>query len=276
MTSTEFAVTGSPSLDRLAYHLRVLRVIATIEFKLKYAGSVLGYVWSIAKPLSYFAVLWVVFGRVFKTGIENFPVYLLTGIVLYTFLVDATGLALTGIANRGLLLRRLAFPPIIIPVSVSVTAFMTFAINSLVLLALALASGVFPSLDWLLILPLLAELYLFILGIGFVLTTLFVRFRDVLQLWELGTQLLLFAAPIMYPVSFLPSWAQRIAFLNPFVQIIQDIRYVMIGPTDVGKTASSVLGGAIGHMIPIAIALAVFVVGLAIFQRDAPRLAEKV
>lgn len=275
MTS-EAATVERPHLARLAYHLRILRVIAEVEFKLKYAGSVLGYAWSIAKPLAYFAVLWVVFGRVFKTGVENFPVYLLTGIVLYLYLVDATGLALTAMANRGSLLRRLAFPALIIPVSVSLTALITFGINSLVVVGFAFASGVFPDLGWLLIVPLLAELFLFTLGIGLVLTTLFVRFRDVVQLWELGAQLLLFATPIMYPVSFLPSWAQKVVFVNPFVQVLQDVRYVIVGPTEISATASSVLGGPAGHLIPIAVALATFVFGLVIFQREAPTFPERV
>ena len=276
MTSVAYPAAGRAARDSLAYQLRVLRVIAAVEFKLKYAGSILGYVWSIAKPLAYFGVLWIVFGRVFKTGIENFPVYLLTGIVLYLFVVDATGLTLTAMANRGSLLRRLAFPPVIIPLSVSVTALITFGINALVVIAFALASGIYPALDWLLIVPLLAELYVFILGIGLLLTTLFVRFRDIVQLWELGAQLLLFASPIMYPVGFLPPWAQKIVFMNPFVQVVQDIRYVMLGSLDVGATAGSVLAGAGGRLLPITVAIAMLAFGLAVFQRDAPRFAERV
>ena len=274
MTSASYEVTR-PRAGRLAYHARVLRVIAAVEFKIKYADSVLGYVWSVAKPLAYFAVLWTVFGRVFKSGIENFPVYLLTGIVLYTFLVDATGLALTGIANRGSLLRRLAFPPVIIPLSVTVTAIITFGINSLVLLAFVFASKIAPQPEWLLIVPLLVELYAFILGIGLILTTMYVRFRDVVQLWELGMQLLLFASPVMYPVSFLPEWAQKIAFLNPFVQVMQDVRALLLGPNEALETASDVLGTA-GHLLPIAIAFGTFAFGVLIFQRDAPRLPEMV
>lgn len=276
MTSVAYSADRPKARDRLAYHLRVLRVIAAVEFKMKYADSALGYVWSIAKPLTYFGVLWVVFGNFFNTGIDDFAVYLLAGIVLYTFFVDATRLALTSIVDRGSLLRRFPFPPLIITVSVTVTAMMTFAINSLVLLAFALASGVTPEADWLLIVPLLVELYLFIVGLGLLLTTLFMRFRDVIQLWELVTQLLLFASPIMYPISFLPSWAEPIALLNPFVQILQDVRIVMLGSSEVTTSASDVLGGAAGHALPVALALAAFAVGAVVFRRDAPRFAERV
>jgi ABC-2 type transport system permease protein len=263
-------------LARFAYYLRVLRVIAGVEFKLKYAGSALGYVWSLAKPLSYFAVLWFVFGRVFKTGIEDFPVYLLLGIVLYTFMVDSTGMALTSIGNRGDLLRRIAFPPIIVPVSVTITAVITFLVNTTAVAVFIAISGVAPEWDWLLIVPLLLELYVFVLGIGLLLATMFVRFRDVAQLWELGAQLLLFASPIMYPVTLLPLWAQKVVFFNPFVQVMQDIRYVVLDSDAPQRIAADVLGGAPGHLIPIAVALATFAIGLSAFRRDAPSFAERV
>src|SRR5687768_14993598 len=157
MTSVAHDSPTVPRTSRLPYYLRVLRVIASVEFKMKYAGSVLGYVWSLAKPLSYFAVLWFVFGRVFKTGIEDFPVYLLIGIVLYTFMVDSTGMALTSIGNRGDLLRRIAFPPIIVPISVTITAVITFLVNTVAVAVFMAISGITPQWDWLLIIPLLLE-----------------------------------------------------------------------------------------------------------------------
>jgi ABC-2 type transport system permease protein len=260
--------------SRLAYYLRVLRVIAAVEFKMKYAGSALGYIWSLAKPLSYFAVLWFVFGRVFDTGIADFPLYLLLGIVLYTYLVDACSLALASIVSRGPLLRRIAFPPLIIPISVSLTALLTFGINLLAVAIFFVSSHVWPELDWVLVLPLFVELYAFALGVGLILATLFVRLRDVGILWELTAQLLLFATPIMYPISMLPEWAQRVAFLNPFVQIVQDVRYVMIGPDAPQRIAADVLGGPAGHLLPITIAFGVLAIGLRVFRRNAPKFAE--
>jgi ABC-2 type transport system permease protein len=263
-------------LARLAYYGRVLRVIAAVEFKTKYADSILGYVWSLAKPLSYFAVLWFVFGRVFKTGIENFPLYLLIGIVCFTFMIDSTGVALTSIGNRGPLLRRIAFPPIIVPISVTLTTMITFLVNSVAVAIFAAITRVTPGWDWLLIPPLVLELYVFALGIGLLLATLFVRVRDVAQLWELGAQLALFATPIMYPVSLLPGWAEVAVFFNPFVQIVQDLRYVILGSDAPQWIAADKLGGAPGHLIPILLALATFLLGLAVFRRDAPMFAERV
>ena len=276
MSTLAHAAGSGSGVDRLAYYLRVLRVIATVEFKLKYAGSVLGYAWSLAKPFSYFAVLWFVFGRVFRTGIEDFPAYLLIGIAIYTFFVDAGSLALASIVNRGPLLRRLAFPPLIITVSVVMTALMTFCVNTVAVAVFVAFSGATPRLEWLLLPLLVLELVVFVLGIGLFLAALFVRFKDIGPVWELTAQLLLFATPIMYPVTLFPEWAQVISFLNPLVQAMQDIRLIVLGEGAPHQIAADVLGGPAGHALPIALALVTFVVGLAVFQRDAPKFAERV
>ena len=268
-------VAPQPSLrDRLAYNARVLRVIARVDFKLKYADSALGYLWSLVKPLAYFGVLWIVFGRFFKTGIENFPLYLLTGIVLYTFFVDAVGSTLPSIVSRGSVLRRLAFPPLVIPISATVTAAMTFAVNSVAVAVFMLISREPPRLESLLVVPLLVELYVFILGLGLVVATLFVRLRDIAQIWELGSQLLLFASPIMYPITILPEWAQQIVILNPFVQVVQDVRDVLLAGGD--SSVDALLGATHLRAIPIGIALGTFVFGLWLYRREAPRFAERV
>lgn len=268
---------GSPAgRARLAYYLRVLRVIATVEFKLKYADNALGYVWSLAKPLSYFAVLWFVFGRLFRTGIESFPLYLLIGIVVYLFFVDGCGMALTSIVYRGPLLRRLAFPAIIIPISVTVTAFITFCVNSAAVAVFVVATRTWPDLDWLLLVPLLIELYAFIVGIGLLLAVSFVRLRDIGPLWELAAQLLLFATPVMYPITLLPDWAQRVVLMNPVAQVMQDIRYVVLDDSTATSSAAAVLNGALTHSLPVAIAIAVFLLGIGAFHRGSARLPELV
>src|SRR5437763_9577831 len=117
--------------DAVAHQARVLRVIGRIEFKLKYADSELGYLWSVAKPLALFSMLYIVFGRFFKlnAGLKHYPLYLLTGIVLWTFFIDATNLTLTSIVARGSLLRKLAFPRLVVPMSVTLTAGITFCVN---------------------------------------------------------------------------------------------------------------------------------------------------
>jgi len=261
----------------LAHQLRILRVIAGTEFKLKYSDSALGYVWSVAKPLALFSVLYVVFGRFFKLGVgfEDYPLYLLIGIVLWTFFVDATTVTLTSIVTHGSLLRRLAFPRLIVPLSVTLTSGITFAVNLIPLAGFIAYNRIVPRVEWLLLVPLLLELVVFTVGIALILATLFVRFRDIGQLWELTSQLLFYAAPIIIPVGFLPPWAQPIAFLNPFVQIMQDVRAVVLYNIDV-ITAPSRLPDSGGRLTPIAIAVATLLVGLYLFKRESPWFAERV
>ena len=258
--------------ERLAYDVRILHVLSRAEFRLKYAGSVLGYVWSLAKPLMYFTVLWIVFGSLFKPSIESFPLYLLIGIVLYTFLVDAISATLPSIVSSGPTLRRIAFPPIVIPLATSLAAAMTFVANCVVVTGFLLVSGTWPELDWLLLVPLLLELYAFVLGLSLVFATLFVRFRDVGQIWQVAASLLFFSAPIMYPITILPDWAQRLAELNPFVQVMQDVRVVLLGHD---ATTAGVTARLDSRLWPIAIAAAVLAAGLALHRRESPRFAER-
>jgi ABC-2 type transport system permease protein len=262
----------------LAHQFRVLSVTASTEFKLKYAGSVMGYAWSFAKPLAYFFVLILVFGHFLKTGqsIEHFALYLMIGVVLFVFFIDATSMMLPSIVMRGSVLRRVSLQPLLIPIAVSLTACITFCVNLAAVASFVLGSTVQPRLEWLAVLPLLLELYVFILGVGLILTTFYVRFRDVGQIWELISQLFIFITPTMFAVSALPFGVARAEFLNPFVQVMQDVRVSILGASSPHETASSVLAGYGGRAIPIAIALATFAVGLALFRRDSPRFAEMV
>ena len=264
----------------VALQTRFLRVIAASEFKLKYADSILGYVWSVLKPLAMFSVLYLVFGAFFQIGEEfpEYPLYLLLGLVLWFFFSDAATLTMYSFVVRNGLLRKLSFPRLVIPVAATVTAALTFAINLVVIGGFVAWERIVPRLEWVLILPLLAELYLFTLGIALVLATLYVRFRDIAQLWELAVQMLFYATPILYPVGFLPDWARAVALLNPFAQAMQDIRELILYEADETAvfTAPEVLGGPEGRLYPLAICA--LVVGFAywLFKREEPWLAERV
>jgi ABC-2 type transport system permease protein len=272
MASTPYAIARPPWREQLAYQLRVLRVIAGAEYKLMYADSALGYMWSLAKPLSYFAILWVVFGRFFEPSIENFPVFLLLGIVLYMFFVDAVGMTVPSIVRRGPVLRRISFPPVVIPIAVTLTAAITFCVNAVAVGFFLAIARIEPRPHWLLVIPLLAELYVFIVGLGLIVATLYVRFRDVGQIWDLTARLLLFASPIMYPITVLPDWMEHVVALNPFVQIIEDVRLAIMGS---GLGPSGAADPDLVRPVAIALALATFGFGLWLYRREAPRFAEQ-
>jgi ABC-2 type transport system permease protein len=264
---------------RLAHYARVLRVIVLAEFKLKYAGSALGYVWSVVKPVSLFLVLYLIFGRVFELDSLS-PFYgmaLLMGIVLFTFFADATSQGMVALVHRESLLRRMRFPRVIIPTAATLTAAMTFAINALVVVGFIAWERITPQLDWLLLVPLLLELYVFVLGLALILATLFVSLRDMGQVWELGAQLLLYLSPVVYPVTLVEKlWIQEAMFLFPFTQVLQDVRALVLYDDSSGMTvtASGAFGG-LGRLVPIAITLVVFAFGYALFKRNEPWLAER-
>jgi ABC-2 type transport system permease protein len=282
MATTASGPTPSRSLRRrrLLHNLRILRVIAAVDFKLKYAGSVLGYVWSVIKPLALFTMLYLVFAKIFRLGeiSQYYPLALLTGIVLYTFFADATNLAMSSIVARESLLRKMSFPRLIIPTSVTLGSAITFGVNLVVVGVFIAWNQIPPRPNWVLLVPLLLQLYVFTLGVSLVLATLFVRFRDIGQVWELATQLLLYATPIIYPVGFLPEWARTIAFLSPITQILQDVRalvlYQDLAPNRI--TATEAFHSSAGRLIPIGITLAVFALGFALFKREEPWFAERV
>jgi ABC-2 type transport system permease protein len=268
---------SAPRTSTFRHQLRILQVIVLAEFKLKYANSALGYAWSVIKPLSLFTVLYLIFGRIFKLGeISDFyAVSLLIGIVLFTFFADATAQGMVSLVHRESLLRRMRFPRMMIPIAATLTAGLTFAVNLLVVAGFVAWKGIVPRLDWLLVAPLLLELYLFILGLALVLATLFISLRDMGQVWELASQLLMYASPVIYPLTLLPLWGQKLEFVNPFTQVMQDIRaLVMYQDLPANNVTVTDALGDFGRLLPIGITLAIFSLGVAIFKRNEPWFAE--
>jgi ABC-2 type transport system permease protein len=267
--------TGLARFRGLRQYAHVVRVVASAEFKLKYSGSALGYVWSVVKPLGIFGMLYIVFGRFFKLqSFPHYPLYLLLGIVLWTYFTDTTLIAMTSLVTRSSLISKLSFPRVIVPLSVSTTTSMTLGVNLLAVAVFVAANGITPRLTWLLLPPLLLELFLVSLGVGLFLSALFVRLRDVGQVWDLVLQLMFYASPIIYPVGYLPPWWEPVAFLSPLVQIIEDARWALIPNHAVG-TAPDAYGTPFGELLPLAVAAIVVVGGYLFFRREAPWFAER-
>lgn len=271
---------STASRKALRHQLRVLRVIAGAEFKLKYSGSALGYVWSIVKPLMLFTMLYLVFGRIFHLGTIShyYPVSLLMGIVLITFFNDGTVLGMNSFVVRGSLLRKLSFPRLIIPTAATLTAAITLGINLLVIAVFVTANHITPHLSWVLLAPLLFELYVFTFAISLILASLFVRLRDIGQVWELALQVFFYATPVIYPIGYLPAWARKVAFLNPFTQVLQDIRALVLYPDLKPNkiTVADAFGTPAARLLPIMIVILVLIAALALFRREEPWLAERI
>jgi ABC-2 type transport system permease protein len=276
--TTAAQTAGRIRVSKLRHQARILWVIAATEYKLKYAGSALGYVWSVVKPLALFTLMYLVFGQLFNLVdiSEYYPLALLIGIVIFSFFGDATSLGMTSVVANATLVRRLSFPRTIVPVAATITAAITFGVNALVVAGFVAWNGLTPQLDWLLLVPLMLELYIVVVGVSLVLSALFVFFRDIGQVWELLLQLLFYATPVIYPVGFLPPWARDLAFLNPITQILQDVRALVLYPDTGGITITAPDALATGRLLPIAIAIAIFIGGLLLFRRLEPKFAERV
>lgn len=256
--------------------LRLTWMLAYLDFKLKFFGSVLGYAWQLMRPLMMFAVLYVVFSKILRFGsVDHYPVVLLSGIVLFGFFAEASNGSVSAIVEREGLVRKIAFPLLTVPLSTVTSLFLTLALNYLVVLAFALLTGISPTLRWLEIAPLLLLLYLVTASVGTALSALFVRYRDVRPAWEVTAQVLFYASPVIWPIEFVSSpTVQKVILCNPVAAIIQQLRHAVIDPS--APTTAGILGSWELLMVPIGIALALAVLAYVTISRMAPRVAEEI
>jgi ABC-2 type transport system permease protein len=250
--------------------------LAVMEFKLRFFGSVLGYFWQLARPLLLFGVLYVIFSHVvrFNAGVQYFPAVLLTGIVMFTFFADATSSAVTSVADRENLVRKIEFPRLVVPLAAVLTAAFNLALNFVAVMVFVLATGVTPHPTWLLIPVVLAALVVFATGAAMLLSALYPRFRDVKPIWEVVLQIVFYASPILYAVEIVPDDRLReLLMLNPLGALLQQTRHWLIDPDAPG--AAAVAGGAVQLLAPAAILAGTFVLGYWVFAREAPVIAEE-
>lgn len=257
----------------------LLKELVKTDFKLRYQGSVLGYLWALLRPLMMFAILYVVFCKFLRIGgdIPHYPVYLLTGTVMWSFFTECTMQGIQAIVSRGDLLRKICFPKYIVVVSATLTAVVNMLINLVVIIVFALINGVIPSFSWLLVPFSLFELYLLSLGIAFLLGSINVKYRDITSIWEVFTSAFFYAIPIIYPISMVAdvnATAAKVLLLNPIAQAIQDIRFNLI--TSESITAWSYLNNPYIKAIPITIIAFVLLIGVIVFKRRSKYFAEEV
>ncbi|HRQ86569.1 MAG TPA: ABC transporter permease [Candidatus Saccharibacteria bacterium] len=248
------------------------------DFKLRYQGSVLGILWSVLRPLMLFAVMYVVFVEFlrFTDGTPTFPVVLLLGITLWGFFAEATGLGMNAIVGRGDLLRKINFPKYIVILSAATSSLIGLTINICVVLIFAVLSGV--QFTWLVLLVPLGILQLMVLALGFsfILSTLYVKFRDVSHIWEVIAQVLFYAIPIIYPMIMVierSAVAAQVMLLNPIAQTIQDIRHNLIAPETTVTTWNYVESLHLA-IIPLVLTVAIFITGIVIFNKNSKKFAE--
>lgn len=253
----------------------ILREMVSSDFKVRYQGSVLGYVWSLLRPLLMFAILYIVFVYIFKVsrGVEHFPVYLLFGIVLWNFFVETTTIGMSSVVARGDLIRKISIPRYLVVLTSSASALINLSLNTIVVFVFAIANGVYPHLSWLLLIPILVELFVLSVSVAFFLAALFVQFRDVTYIWEVIIQAAFYGTPIIYSLSIVPAKYHAFLLLNPMAQIIQDAREVVVTKTTI--TAWEVLHFPMA-LIPVAIVVAVSVISTIYFKKQSKYFAENI
>lgn len=257
----------------------LLRELVITDFKLRYQGSALGYLWSILKPLFLFAILYVVFDKFLQLGrdIEHFPVYLLLGIVLWSFFTESTMLGLQSIVSRGDLIRKINFPKYIIVISGTISSLINLFLNLAVVFVFILINGVSLSFEAFLIFPLILELYVLSLALAFLLSAINVKLRDVGYLWEIFLQAAFYATPIIYPLTLVLDQsllAAKIMLLNPVAQIIQDARYVLV--THDSVTPMQLMGGTLWVFVPFIIIICLVIVASLYFKKHSGTFAEDI
>ena len=258
----------------------LVRELVVTDFKLRYQGSVLGYMWSLLKPLMLFAIMYVVFVHFlrFGAGIEHFAVSLLLGIVLWTFFTEATNQGMQAIVSRGDLIRKINFPKYIIVISGTISALINLVLNLLVVFAFMLLDGV--DLRWsILLFPFsIVLLYIFSLAIAFFLAAAYVKYRDVGHIWEVLLQGIFYGTPIFYPIQMVVGFslfAAQVLMLNPLAVIIQQARGYLFGAENV-VVASDIIENPLFLALPYVIILVSAIAATLYFKKHQAYFAEKV
>lgn len=249
------------------------------DFKLRYQGSLLGYMWSLAKPLMLFAIMYIVFAKFLRIGqgVPNYPVSLLLGIVLWSFFTEATSTALKSIVGKGSLIRKINIPRYLVPMASIASAFINLLLNLIVVFIFILFAKDTPlSLGSLVIFSLLLlELIAVASATSFFLAAFFVKYRDVEHIWDVFKQAFFYLTPIIYPLSYIPSIEiQKIIILNPMAQIIQDSRSVLTysGTTKIGE----VYNNSLAILLPLGIVAIIAIISVFYFKAQAKHFAENV
>lgn len=257
----------------------LLAELTKTDFKLRYQGSVLGYLWALLRPLMMFAILYVVFAKLLRFGgdIPHYPVYLLAGTTIWSFFTECTSQGIQAMVVRGDLIRKISFPKYIVVVSATLTAVINMLINLVVVIIFALINGVEPNLTWLLVPFSLIELYILALGISFLLGAINVKYRDITSIWDVCIQALFYAVPIIYPISMVAEssvLAAKIILINPIAQTIQDIRYNLI--THETITTWNFIDNFWLQIFPIILIVIILIFATLYFRRKSKFFAEDV
>lgn len=264
-----------PRRSELARFFELSIGFARNELKQRYFASAGGYLWTLIRPILVFGTLYVVFNHIVRLGgdIENYPAYLLMALTLWTYFADTTVGGVTSLVDRGDVVRKVHFPLAVIPMAMLMTTALHMVLNLLVVGILIVALGITPTLSWLAAIPLIAIWVVFANGFSMFLSVAYVRFRDMQQIWDVGSQVLFWATPIIYVATFPPEPLRQFLFcLNPLSPIITELRHLIIDPS--APSAAEIVGNDLLLLIPAGLIVATVALGFYAFVRQARSVAE--
>jgi ABC-2 type transport system permease protein len=260
-------------LWRLAYTL------ASTDFKLKFFGSFLGYLWQIMNPLMLFGVLFVVFSFALDldAGVRYFPVALLLGIVMFSYLSEATTTSVRSLMTRETLVRKVDFPRLAVPMASIMTSVFNLGLNMIPVLVFLLASGSRPHLGWFVFVAVMAVLVGFTFGLAMLLSVAFVRFRDIEPIWSVLLQIVFYTSGVFFTFDALLTHKHGQLFVdlllcNPFAILLAQARHSFVDAS--WEAPSSALSSPWLMLVPYGIIVASVIVGYLVFRREAPKIAE--
>lgn len=246
--------------------------LAITDWKLKFYGSALGALWTLVRPFAFFGVILFVFTEIagLDANVKHYSIYILFALVLFTFFGEVTNNSVQSLVARENLLRKMHFHPIVIPLSIAVTATLNLGMTFIAVLIFSFAAGVYPDVGWLELPVIIVLLAMFAIGIGMLLSALYVRYRDMQPIWEVVSQMLFYASSVLYVATTVNESYRPWFLCNPISALFAQMRHAVVDPT-----APSVTGLMGLHVIaPIVIVFGTFVLGLWFFMRESPRVAE--
>jgi ABC-2 type transport system permease protein len=270
--------------------LSLLWLISVTDFKLTFLGTVLGYVWSLLRPLMLFAVIYVVFTQVFRFGEEvpHYPVFLLMNLMLFNFFLEATNRSVESVLKQETIVRKMQFPRMVIPLSVVLTSFFNLCLNMVVVFGFILAEGVDPRSTWLLFPLILIGFVVLTAAVSMILSALFPRYRDVGQIWAVLSTVLFYGSPVLYPASLVfDAGFQFQLLINPLAPLLEQANIWMLDPdgpsppVDPGAPPADGLsvvdaaGSILGWIGPGLVFVGLCVFAVWIFNHQASRIAEE-
>lgn len=237
----------------------LLNELVARDIKIKYRRSVLGILWTLLNPLLMMVVLSIVFSNLFKFDVENFPLYLLSGQVVFNYFSNATTSSMTAITDNASLIKKIYIPKYLFVLSRVTSSFINLLASFTALLFVMIAMRAELHYTIVLVFIPIILLVLFSLGVGLILSAVVVRFRDIMHLYSVFITALMYLTPVIYPLNILPEWIKNIVLLNPITNYLTMFRDVMMNNSlpDMGY-----------FLIGVIEAIIALVLGLYIFYKN--------